>query len=270
MNNLGVLALRRSHPVAGDPPASTYFQQARLRDPGDADYVYNLGYAYWREGRQTDAIAALREAVRMSPADGGAHALVAQVLQAAGQSAEARRELELAQRLSPDFDDLVLGAPGGAAVPRRMARLKTEFGRRHERSIDALIEAAGQEGQQETARYYLERGRRLYEAERDREAERELDRAVYLSPYEAEAHLLLGRVYLRTGRVREAVDAFKISSWCEDAAETQVALAEALIESRDEPAARTALQRALVLEPEHEGALRLLERISRRPAPPAV
>lgn len=270
LNNLGVLALRRSQPVAGQPPASTYFRQAHDRDPGDVDYLYNLGYACWREGRHADAVSALREAVRMDPSDGGAHALFAQVLEATSQTAEARRELELARRLSSEFDDLDLGAAAGAVVPRRMARLKTEYGVRRERSIDVLLAAAGQQGQQETARHYLDQGRRFYLEERDREAERELDRAVYLSPYDPDAHLLLGRVYLRTGRVREAIDALKISVWCDETVEAQVALAEALIEGRDEAAARAALQRALAIEPEHEGALRLLERISRHPMPPAV
>ena len=41
----------------------------------------------------------------------------------------------------------------------------------------------------------------------------ELRRAVYLSPYEAQAHLLIGRIHLRAGRPQEAVDALKISIW---------------------------------------------------------
>ena len=46
-----------------------------------------------------------------------------------------------------------------------------------------------------------------------REAISELQRAVYLSPYDHEAHLLLGRVYLRGGRLQDAIDALKISIW---------------------------------------------------------
>ncbi|MEW5983580.1 MAG: tetratricopeptide repeat protein [Acidobacteriota bacterium] len=265
LNNLGVIALRRPRLAAGDPPASEWFAQAAALDPADADYLYNLGYAYWREGRQADALLALREAVRVAPADGGAHALVAQVLQAGGQSAEARRELELAQRLSSDFDEIALDASGGPVVPRRMARLKTDVGAGRGRVVEAVIASAGQQGQEDTARFYLERGRRLYEDERDRDAERDLSRVIYLTPYDAEAHLLLGRVYLRTGRVRESIDALKISSWCEETADAQATLAEAYLEARDEALARSALQRALALDPEHEGALRLAERISRGP-----
>ena len=44
----------------------------------------------------------------------------------------------------------------------------------------------------------------------------ELRRVVYLSPYEAQAHLLIGRIHLRAGRPQEAVNALKISIWSED------------------------------------------------------
>ena len=37
-------------------------------------------------------------------------------------------------------------------------------------------------------------------------ANAELDRALYLSPYLAEAHLLMGRIHLQNGRVREATE----------------------------------------------------------------
>ena len=50
---------------------------------------------------------------------------------------------------------------------------------------------------------------------------------MYLSPYHAEAHLLLGRAYLRSGRVADAVDAFKIAVWSEDSPAARAALAEA-------------------------------------------
>ena len=64
------------------------------------------------------------------------------------------------------------------------------------------IAAAEQRDQREQAAFHLESGRRLFQAERDAEAIAELRRAIYLSPYEREAHLLLGRVYLRGGQRR--------------------------------------------------------------------
>jgi tetratricopeptide (TPR) repeat protein len=76
-----------------------------------------------------------------------------------------------------------------------------------------VLVAAEQREQQELATFHLERGRRLYEAERDAEAIAELRRTIYLMPYQSEAHFLLGRLYQRTGRLREAIDSLKIAVW---------------------------------------------------------
>ena len=62
--------------------------------------------------------------------------------------------------------------------------------------VDAALGAAGQRDQRAIATFHLESGRRLFEQGRDEEAIAELRRTIFLSPYESEAHLLLGRIYL--------------------------------------------------------------------------
>jgi tetratricopeptide (TPR) repeat protein len=91
----------------------------------------------------------------------------------------------------------------------------------------------------------------------------ELRRAVFLSPYEAEAHLLIGRIQLRASRPREAIEALKISIWSRDGAPAHVALAEAYLQLKDTAAARTQVQRALTLDPSSAEARRLQERLDR-------
>ena len=86
----------------------------------------------------------------------------------------------------------------------------------------------------------------------------ELRKAVYLLPYEAEAHLLLGRIHLRAGRPEEAVDALKISLWSQDAAVGRVALAEAYISMNNTTDARVELERALEMDPDSTRARQLL------------
>jgi Flp pilus assembly protein TadD len=127
--------------------------------------------------------------------------------------------------------------------------------------MDAAIANPAQREQQELAAFHVARGRRLFADEDDRAAVGELRRAVYLRPYDDEPHLLLGRIYRRGGRLREAIDEFRIAVWCRDTAAARVLLGDALLESGDPDAARVEAQRALVLAPGAPDALALLARI---------
>ena len=99
--------------------------------------------------------------------------------------------------------------------------------------------------------------------ERMAEAERELRRALYLSPYLAEAHLLLGRVHLRTGRTADAIQAFKIALWSADSAAGHLALAEAYLQSQNPTAAREEVDRALALDPTSAAARALRDKLAK-------
>jgi Tfp pilus assembly protein PilF len=123
-----------------------------------------------------------------------------------------------------------------------------------------MVQSAQRETR-ELAGFHLERGRRLFEREEDREALVELKRAIYLSPYEAQAHLIIGRIHLRAGRPEEAVDALKISVWSADTAAGRVALAQAYLKLRKTDAAKSELTRALALDPASADAKRLLAEI---------
>ena len=128
------------------------------------------------------------------------------------------------------------------------------------------LAVSGQRDQQELARFYLDRGRRLFEQENDREAMAELNRALYLSPYLAEAHLLLGRSHLRSGRAREAIDALKISLWSAETAEAHVALGPGVSAAeRSDVGARRSRARARA-RPHLDGSQALLEPRGKRSA----
>jgi tetratricopeptide (TPR) repeat protein len=211
LNNLGVVQVRRGSGSPGGPAVS-YLGQAVKTDPHDGDLFFNLGYAYWLDKDLQGAIFWLREAVRRSPSDDAAHYVLGAALQASGSTAEAAREKELARQLSSTWYEWEAKQPGVNTVPRALERVKTEvdvpaF------SVESAIVAAGQRDQRELALFHLDRGRRLFEQERDAEALAELRRAVYLAPYQSEAHLLLARVHLRQGRTQDAIDALKIAVW---------------------------------------------------------
>ena len=127
--------------------------------------------------------------------------------------------------------------------------------------FDAIIITAGQRDQGNLAAFHVDAGRRAFEREADREAIQELRRALYLSPYLAEAHLLLGRLYLRGGRAAEAVEALKIALWSEETVAAHLALAEALLQIEEGAAARLEVERALALDPKSAEALALKARL---------
>jgi tetratricopeptide (TPR) repeat protein len=254
-NAIGVAELRR---VATPQPgrATYYFSQASELDPADGDLFFNLGYAYWLDKDPKAAIYWLREAVRRDPGDGDAHFILGVALQQTGAAAEATRERELAARLSSKYAGWEAKAAGGDPVPRGLERLHEELIPAGAR-VDSLIMTAEQRQQEDLAAFHLDAGRRAFEREADREAIQELRRSLYLSPYLAEAHLLLGRLYLRGGRAADAVEALKIALWSEETVAAHLALAEALLQMQDQAAARTEVDRALAMDPKSAEALAL-------------
>jgi Flp pilus assembly protein TadD len=260
LNNLGVVQLRRA---AGKDAGSAayYLTRAADADPEDADYQFNLGYAYVLDRNYRAAIYWLREAVRRDVTDADAHHVLAIALQATGSDVEAAREKDLARQLSSRYEELEHRPAADAAVPAGLERLRTDFDDSRAGRLEQAITNSAQREQRDLAAFHLDRGQRLFEREQDREAMTELRRATYLSPYEAAAHLLIGRIHLRAGRPQDAVDALKISIWSEDTAAARVALAQAYLSVRNTAGARTELERALALEPGSPEAKRLLDSI---------
>jgi len=262
LNNLGIIQLRRSAtPQTGLP--TYYFTKAADLDPDDPDYVFNLGYAYWLDRDTQAAIYWLREAVRRNPADGDAHFVLGTALAAAGNGVEAAREKELAKRLSATYEEREK-RPGGDAVPKGLERLKDETELPHARRLETKVTSSEQKSQEELAKFYLDSARRQFEQENDRVAVDELNRALYLSPYLGDAHLLLGRIHLRNGRLRDAIDAFKIALWSAETVDAHIALGEAYRQAKEFDAARVEVQRALALDPASPEAKQLLARLDAR------
>lgn len=256
LNNLGVVQLRRGG-GAQTGLATYYFNAAVEADRSDPDYFFNLGYAYWSDRDIPAAVYWLREAVRRDPADGDAHYVLGAALTAAGSAVEASREKELAKRLSSTYAEWEK-RPGAEAVPKGLERLKRDVELPPIAGDDVQ---SGQRDHQELARFHLHRGRRLYQQENDREALSELNRAIFLSPYQADAHLLVGRIHLRGGRAQAAIDALKISLWSEETAEAHGVLAEALLDAGQRDDARLEAQRAIALDPASPNAAHVLRRL---------
>jgi tetratricopeptide (TPR) repeat protein len=256
LNDAGVAELRRTA-RSPDGSAADLFGQALMISPDDADLTFNLGYAAWLAHDTLTAVRWLREAVRRNPADDAAHWVLGVALQASANTAEGQRERDLAKRLASKYVEWEKQR-GVNALPPNLERVKSELDAASAPRIDAAIAAAEQRDQRDVAAFHLENGRRLYQGERDAEAIAELRRAIYLSPYEREAHLLLGRLYLRAGQIADAIDELKISIWSDDQTDARVTLAQAYFQAKNVDGARSELQTVLTREPSNSDARRLL------------
>ena len=256
LNDAGVAELRRTA-RSPDGSAADLFRQALMIGSDDPDLAFNLGYASWLAHDTLTAVRWLREAVRRNPADDAAHWVLGVALQASANTAEGQRERELAKRLASKYVEWEKQR-GVNALPPNLERVKPELDAASAPRIDAAIAAAEQRDQRDVAAFHLENGRRLYQGDRDAEAIAELRRAIYLSPYEREAHLLLGRLYLRAGQIADAIDELKISIWSDDQTDARVTLAQAYLQAKNVAGARSELQTVLTREPSNSDARRLL------------
>jgi tetratricopeptide (TPR) repeat protein len=252
-NAIGIVQLRRES-VEGSNAATTYFARAVREAPANTTYLFNLGYAHALGSNNTEALASLRETVRLDPTDGDAHLVMSAVL---GRTPEGQRELDLTRLLGASVDPAFV-VPGGR-VPSGLERVDIDLGASPAARLAPAVPV--QRDQQETAAFHLARGKTLVEQRRDTEAIEALRRAIYLSPYADEPHLLLGTLYRRAGRLTEAIDAFKIAIWSRETAAAHVALGNALLDAGDTDGAKRSADRAVALAPTSEPARELLKRL---------
>jgi len=260
LNNLGVVQLRRPQENNPGGRAVTYFNEAASLE--GVDSYFNLGYAYWLDGDAAAASSWLREAVRRNPADHAAHFVLGVSLAALGSQTEAGREKDLARQLSSVYAEWEAKSPSG--VPRGLERLRMDLGLPDVLRVENVIGAAGQRDQRQLASFHLDVARRAFEGERDAEAISELQRAIYLAPYDHDAHLLLGRIYLRGGRLQDAIDALKISIWSSDTVQARYVLAEAYEKSGMVNEARAELEKLVKRDPADQEARRRLDHLTAR------
>jgi predicted Zn-dependent protease len=263
-NNLGVIQARRgATPQTGR--ATYFFTKAAEGDPRDPDSAFNLGCAYWSDRDLQAATFWLGEAVRRNPADGEAHFVLAAALHAKGAEVEAERERDLARQLSSVFAEWER-RPGAASepIPRGLERLREDLDAPRLGLVDTALAPTEQKDQKDLAAFHADRGRRLFEQRQDVEAIDELKRSLYLSPYQADVHLLLGRIYLQTGRRTEAIEALKISLWSAESAAAHAVLGQAYLAAGELARARAELQKAQQHDPNDADVRRLVSALAAR------
>ena len=264
LNNLGVVQLRRGGtPQTGSP--TYYFNKAargrsrrsglrlqpRLRllagsrSAGGDLLAARSGAA--QPGRRRRAFRARRRARGRRQHDGGyararAGAALVVDLRASGTSGRRARP-----------------------CPRARARQERRRAAARQRHRVASGDVGAARAGSELAAFYLDRGRRLYQQENDREAvSRAESRAVSLALPRRRTPAASAAFICATAALHEAIDAFKIALWSAETAEAHAALGEAYRQAKELDAARAEAERALALDPASVDAEELLARLDAR------
>lgn len=240
-NNLGVLAARQS-----DSRALGYFQKAVQADPGDGDYRFNLGLAYYHAGNLTDAARQLHEAVNLHPNDAEAKALV--------------------DAIAPLANTGMQPSAAKSATRAPLERIKRNYDEGSLRQIVLQMEAAGEQGLTKDprthARFHVTRARELFAQGFVIEAEREFREALALDGTNADAHsglaLTLESKQDFAGARTEAEEALRIHAFVEPL----LTLARVNMSENNADAAAEKVERALQVDRANPSALALKRTIA--------
>ena len=269
--NLGIVLCDRKRDY---PAAEAAFRTAIRLKPDYAEAHHDLGIALLGQGKHDEAIAALRESVRLKP-DAFAHYHLGNALNGQGKHDEAIAEWRAAIRLKPDdaFAHRNLGAvlcdvkrdyPAAEAAFRTAIRLKPDYAEahhdlgiallgqgKHDEAIAALRESVRLKPDNAEVHnglgIVLCDGKHEYAA-----AEIEFRAAIRLQPDDAKAHYNLGNALGGQGKRDEAAAEFRESIRLKpENAEAHVSLGAFLCDvKRDYPAAEAAFREAIRFKPD--------------------
>ena len=163
-------------------------------DVTSENYVarFNLAVVLEKRGDRAEAVAQLRETVRIRPRFAPAHSALGQLLAEQGQPEQALPELQTAVSLNPDLPD----------VQVRLGSVLGSLGRTEEAAA-AFSEAIRRQPENADAHYNF--GIALAQAGKLPDAAREFRATVGLRPADVEARFNLGIALARLGQRDEAI-----------------------------------------------------------------
>jgi tetratricopeptide (TPR) repeat protein/TolB-like protein len=253
LNNMGIALLRLDR-----PGAIQYLERAVAGDPADADYQFNLGYAYWRRGNYPQASDHLEKALgavenpvwrslyldsEQKAAQSGALDLAAKPATAPGPSQVAAfQDLE---RPKDSYD--------GASLRqlRRLAKLTEE----QEHAGLPLAEHVNIHFQD--AEQFLQNGN-------ERQAIEEFQLVIAYNPQEARAYRELAAIHLRAGRTEQAARMAQLALQGERVPEGFLLLARIYAAQGKIQEAQSQLDAVLQADPSHAAALALRDELNAR------
>ena len=243
--------------------AQTFLERAKESDPDDASVLYNYAYALFLANRHADAAEQLRSVIMLNPRDGEARFLYAKALEKSGATAEltTAADNEARRYLPTNYAKLQTEWQKSQAISVVPVRLNQQFdvaeAVKAQAPLPTVETTAGV-----TTQDLLVKARTDYTAGRDDDVLSELNRVLMIEPMNAEAHLLIGRIYQRRGDLPRSISSLKTAIfWEAKLIDAHILLGRIFLERGDLAQAKTHARAAMQLDPNNQEAVALYRQL---------
>jgi tetratricopeptide (TPR) repeat protein/TolB-like protein len=247
------------------PAALTDLRRAAELDPDEDDYEFNLGLLALQANDAAGAAGYFREAAEREPDNPEDRAMLILSLEKAGKKPEADQEREAAAEAFGPNGLPAIRLDAKNDFVSKLNRLKTELDVTALRAGLQSPETAGSSAaaleSNDTPAAHVRRARQELSAGQVDVAEKEFRAALLGDPGNASAHLWLGEIDRRRGKLDDAVKELLASVAARDSAVVRTMLAKIYLEQKKTDLARAEVERALKLAPNYGEAKLLLERL---------
>jgi tetratricopeptide (TPR) repeat protein len=261
LNNLAIAKARQNK----FPAAQEDLRRASALDPDEDDYPFNLGLIAIRQGDFNGASTLFREASHREPDIPEDRSLLVAVLEKAGKQEEADQERNAAlEAFGPNgLTTTHLDAKSDSLThfERVTTEIDPETLRFEMESAEARAATGGPLDARDTPATHLRRARQELSGGQLDAAEHEYHVTLATDKGNAAAHLGLGEIARRQGRLDDAVKELQLSLEARDSAVVRTTLARVYLEQKKTTLARTEVERALKLAPNYAEAKQLLEHL---------
>jgi len=261
LNNLAIAKARQNK----FPAAQEDLRRASALDPDEDDYPFNLGLIATRQGDFNEAATLFREASHREPDIPEDRSLLVAALEKAGKQEEAEQERNAAlEAFGPNgLTTTHLDAKSDSLThfERVTTEIDPETLRFEMESAEARAATGGPLDARDTAATHLRRARQELSGGQLDAAEHEYHVTLATDKGNAAAHLGLGEIARRQGRLDDAVKELQLSLEARDSAVVRTTLARVYLEQKKTALARTEVERALKLAPNYAEAKQLLEHL---------
>ena len=267
LNNLAMAKARQDK----FPAAQEDLRRASALDPDEDDYPFNLGLIAIRQGDFNGAAALFREASHREPDIPEDRSLLVAALEKAGKQDEADQERNAALETFGPSGVSTTHVDSKSDSLTHFERVTTEIDpetlRFEMESAEARAATGGPQEARDTPATHLRRARQELSGGQLEAAELEYHVTLASDKGNAAAHLGLGEIARRQGKLDDAVKEFLLSLETRDSAVVRTTLARVYLEQKKPALARAEVERALKLAPNYAEAKQLLEHLqSGKPA----